>query len=222
MSIFTNSSARSREEAAEYTRAILGLLGTRDPLTVLGDTSAALRRLLDGMPDRLTALPEAEGKWSIRQVCRHLADSEIVWGWRMRLVYAQDRPEITGYDQDAWASDPFKLTERDGRLHGLGICDMKGFLAMAVQVAGEFAKQELKQPLILLATADEERAMDGVKALAAAGKPRARYAVIGEPTGLRPVRMHKGIFMERIVVEGLQKLRNGAPVQPTAPETAAK
>ena len=104
MSIFTNSSARSREEAAEYTRAILGLLGTRDPLTVLGDTPAALRRLLDGMPDRLTALPEAEGKWSIRQVCRHLADSEIVWGWRMRLVYAQDRPEITGYDQDAWAT----------------------------------------------------------------------------------------------------------------------
>jgi acetylornithine deacetylase len=106
------------------------------------------------------------------------------------------------YDENAWASDPFRLTERDGRLHGLGICDMKGFLAMAVQVAGEFATSTLKQPLILLATADEERAMDGVRALASAGKPRARYAVIGEPTGGKPVRLHKGIFMESVKVLG--------------------
>lgn len=106
------------------------------------------------------------------------------------------------FDQNAWTSDPFRLTERGGRLHGLGICDMKGFLAMAVQVAGEFADRALRQPLLVLATADEERAMDGVKALVAAGRPRARYAVIGEPTGLKPVRMHKGIFMESIRVLG--------------------
>ena len=106
------------------------------------------------------------------------------------------------YDEHAWASDPFHLAERDGRWVGLGICDMKGFLAMAVQVAGEFAGQRLKQPLILLATADEERSMDGVKALVAAGRPKARYAVIGEPTGLVPVRMHKGIFMDSITVRG--------------------
>jgi acetylornithine deacetylase len=106
------------------------------------------------------------------------------------------------YDQNAWTSDPFQLTERGGRLHGLGICDMKGFLAMAVQVAGEFAGRDLRQPLIVLATADEERAMDGAKALVAAGRPKARYAVIGEPTGLKPVRMHKGIFMESIRVLG--------------------
>ena len=106
------------------------------------------------------------------------------------------------FDEHAWASDPFTLSERDGRLHGLGICDMKGFLAMAAQVAGEFAGMKLRQPLILLATADEERAMDGVKALVAAGRPKARYAVIGEPTGLKPVRMHKGIFMESVRVLG--------------------
>jgi acetylornithine deacetylase len=106
------------------------------------------------------------------------------------------------YDEGAWASDPFRLTECDGRLHGLGICDMKGFLAMAVQIAGEFAGTPLKQPLIVLATADEERSMDGVRALVAAGRPKARYAVIGEPTGLTPVRLHKGIFMDTLRVAG--------------------
>lgn len=106
------------------------------------------------------------------------------------------------YDPHAWRSDPFELAERNGRLYGLGICDMKGFLAMAVQVASEFAGKDLRQPLIVLATADEERAMDGVRALVAAGRPRARHAVIGEPTGGRPVRMHKGIFMDSIRVVG--------------------
>jgi acetylornithine deacetylase len=106
------------------------------------------------------------------------------------------------YDEGAWASDPFTLSERDGRLFGLGICDMKGFLAMAVQVAAEFATAELKQPLIILATADEERGMDGARALVAAGRPKARYAVIGEPTGLKPVRLHKGIFMDTLRVHG--------------------
>lgn len=106
------------------------------------------------------------------------------------------------YDQNAWRSDPFVLAERGGRLYGLGICDMKGFLAMAVQVASEFAGKPLRQPLIVLATADEERAMDGIKALVAAGRPKARFAVIGEPTGGRPARLHKGIFMDSLRVVG--------------------
>lgn len=106
------------------------------------------------------------------------------------------------YDEHAWRSDPFELAERNGKLYGLGICDMKGFLAMAVQVASEFAGKPLRQPLLVLATADEERAMDGVKALVAAGRPKARYAVIGEPTGGKPVRLHKGIFMDSIRVIG--------------------
>ena len=106
------------------------------------------------------------------------------------------------YDEKRWHSDPFTLTERDNRWYGLGTCDMKGFFALAIDAARVFVGQPLQQPLIIVATADEESSMNGARALAEAGKPKARYAVIGEPTSLRPIRMHKGIMMERLVFEG--------------------
>jgi len=103
MSVFTNRMSRSPEQAREYTTAILGLLGDKNPREVLSTTANALRCAVDGLSETQLSAPEAPGKWSIRHVVRHLADSEIVWGWRLRLVLAQDRPTITGYDQDAWA-----------------------------------------------------------------------------------------------------------------------
>lgn len=109
------------------------------------------------------------------------------------------------YDANRWEQDPFQLTERDGRLYGLGATDMKGFFPLAMAAAAQFAgpkASQLKEPLIILATADEESSMDGARLLTRAGRPKARYAVIGEPTGLRPVRMHKGIMMEVVRVQG--------------------
>lgn len=111
------------------------------------------------------------------------------------------------YDEGKWQSDPFIVDDRDNRFYGLGTTDMKGFFAVALEAISQIcanlpAKGKLQQPLILLATADEETSMAGARALAAAGKPKARYAVIGEPTGLKPVRMHKGVMMESIKLEG--------------------
>ncbi len=107
------------------------------------------------------------------------------------------------YDDDRWQHNPFKLSEDNGRLYGLGTSDMKAFLALAIEAALEFEKSDYKQPLIILATSDEETTMAGAKALVDACKPAARYAVIGEPTGLKPIRMHKGIMMEAIRITGL-------------------
>jgi len=106
-------------------------------------------------------------------------------------------------DEDRWQHNPFKLSEENGKFYGLGTSDMKAFLALAIEAALSFEINEYKQPLIILATSDEETTMAGARALVEAGKPAARYAVIGEPTGMQPIRMHKGIMMECIRITGL-------------------
>ncbi len=106
------------------------------------------------------------------------------------------------YDDALWKTDPLKLTEVDGSWVGLGSCDMKGFFALAIEAFQPLLHQPFKQPLIILATCDEESSMSGAKALAAAGGPLGRAAVIGEPTGLKPIRLHKGVMMERIEILG--------------------
>ena len=106
------------------------------------------------------------------------------------------------YDLDSWQTDPFELVQRDNRLYGLGTSDMKAFFALSLNAVEQLLADNAlsERPLILLATANEETNMAGARALTE--KPGARYALIGEPTGLRPIRMHKGIFMEAICLHG--------------------
>ncbi|MCP5437491.1 MAG: acetylornithine deacetylase [Sedimenticolaceae bacterium] len=106
------------------------------------------------------------------------------------------------YDEARWSSDPFRLTEREDRWYGLGTCDMKGFFAVALEAISDLDLSSLKHPLILVATADEESSMCGAKALVDTHRRLGRHAVIGEPTGMRPVRLHKGIGMEAIRLTG--------------------
>ena len=88
---------------ARYVEAVLGLVGDRDPVEILRATPAALERAIAGLSLDQMRRPERPGKWSIAAVLQHLADADVVWAWRMRLILAQDRPPITGYDQDLWA-----------------------------------------------------------------------------------------------------------------------
>ena len=106
------------------------------------------------------------------------------------------------WDEGEWRHDPFDLTEADGRLYGLGTSDMKAFLALAIEALREFRPQDLREPVIILATADEETSMAGARALVERDALQARHALIGEPTGMRPVRMHKGMMMESIRLHG--------------------
>ncbi len=104
MSIFTNSISAAKEEADGYIAAVLKLLDNKDPLVVLGRLISELENLVNGLTGEELRRPEAPGKWSILEVMHHLADSELVWAYRLRLVLAEKQPEITGYDQDRWAS----------------------------------------------------------------------------------------------------------------------
>ena len=103
MSVFTNPATGAAEHAAAYTSAILELLGDREPTAVLREMPVALPRAVEGLSPQQLREPERPGKWSIGQILQHLADSEVVGAWRMRLILAQDRPPLTGYDQDLWA-----------------------------------------------------------------------------------------------------------------------
>ena len=103
MSVFSNTSQDPPESRAKYASAVLGLVGDRNPIDVLRDTPGSLARALAALTPQQIKTPEAPGKWSIAAVLRHLADADVVWGWRMRLILAQDRPAITGFDQDLWA-----------------------------------------------------------------------------------------------------------------------
>lgn len=115
------------------------------------------------------------------------------------------------YDEGRWDQDPFTLTEKDNRFYGLGATDMKGFFPVILAAVEAHGDAHFKEPLIILATADEESSMSGARALSEQGfnQPsnggevtQARYGVIGEPTGLQPIRMHKGIMMEEVKVFG--------------------
>ncbi len=106
------------------------------------------------------------------------------------------------FDAALWHSDPLRLTAQGDRWVGLGVCDMKGFFPLVIEALRELLDQPFRQPLLVLATCDEESSMAGARALAAAGRPLGRAAVIGEPTGLKPIRLHKGVMMERIDILG--------------------
>lgn len=106
------------------------------------------------------------------------------------------------FDEALWDTNPLAMTEKDSKFYGLGATDMKGFFAVVHEAVQEFLEADLKQPLIIVATADEESTMEGARTLAAQGNLKARAAVIGEPTSLRPIHRHKGIMMESIHVQG--------------------
>ncbi|QBF83219.1 acetylornithine deacetylase [Shewanella maritima] len=106
------------------------------------------------------------------------------------------------FDEGRWSHDPFTLTERDNRWYGLGTCDMKGFFALVLEALKDLPINEFKRPLTIFASADEETTMNGAKAFANSTEIKPDYAIIGEPTSLKPVYMHKGHLAQGIKIIG--------------------
>jgi hypothetical protein len=108
-----------KETVEEYKKRIMGYLGSQDALKVQVGTARKLERLIKGQSmSRLRKRP-APGKWSVVEILAHLADCEIVVGWRMRQILGAPGTPIRPFDQDAWAAaghyqkrDPRKSIEQ--------------------------------------------------------------------------------------------------------------
>ncbi len=99
-------------------------------------------------------------------------------------------------------TEALKLCERDGKLFGRGACDTKAFIAAALTAVESLKLKNLRRPLALLFTADEEIGLIGAKRFADERRMRARFAVVGEPTSLRPMRAGKGYCLAEVTVKG--------------------
>lgn len=106
-------------------------------------------------------------------------------------------------DENLWHSDPFEATRTDIGFRGLGATDMKGFFAVLLSTLAETPLNKLKAPLTLVATADEESSFGGARVLNEIDFATGAKVIIGEPTDLKPVALHKGIMMESIRVAGV-------------------
>jgi hypothetical protein len=101
---FSNPAAGATAGAQTYVRALLEVLGERRPLDVLPELVPWIETRVRGAAPETLRLPEAPGKWSVIEVVQHLADSDLVLGFRARMILSAERPPLQGYDQDKWAS----------------------------------------------------------------------------------------------------------------------
>ena len=120
-------------------------------------------------------------------------------------VVLSGHTDVVPVDGQPWSTDPWTLTERDGRLYGRGTCDMKGFLALALAAAPDLAQANLRKPVHLAFSYDEEVGCLGAPdmiAVIAREVPRPALVVVGEPTDMVAVRAHKGIASFKVTVTG--------------------
>jgi hypothetical protein len=102
---FSNPAGGAAAAATTYVQALLDLLGFRDPLQVMRETIPWLEHRVQSVPETVLRKPEKPGKWSVLEVIQHLADSDLVAGYRIRMMLSADRPALPGYDQDRWAGE---------------------------------------------------------------------------------------------------------------------
>ncbi|WP_446904362.1 acetylornithine deacetylase [Burkholderia sp. YIM B11467] len=133
--------------------------------------------------------------------------------------------DVVPVDGQAWTVEPFRLTERDGRLYGRGTADMKGFIASVLAAVPKFVARPLSMPVHLAFSYDEEVGCLGVGPMLdalSAREHRPRLCLIGEPTELKPVLGHKGKLAMRCHVKGAACHSAYAPSGVNAIDYAAK
>ena len=133
--------------------------------------------------------------------------------------------DVVPVDGQAWTVDPWKLTEKEGKLFGRGVCDMKGFIAVALAFGPEFLRRKLKIPIHYALTFDEEvsrvgitKIVDGLPAYA----QRPAMCIVGEPTEMTVVIAHKGKKSLRCRIRGFEAHSSISPHGVNAIEYASE
>ncbi|RMD64310.1 MAG: acetylornithine deacetylase [Alphaproteobacteria bacterium] len=120
-------------------------------------------------------------------------------------VVLSGHTDVVPVEGQAWSSDPFRVTARNGRLYGRGTADMKSFLAVALALAPEMAARELAVPIHLALSYDEEVGCFGAPGLIAdmaAHVPAPSVVIVGEPTMMKIATAHKGCYVYHTTVTG--------------------
>lgn len=120
-------------------------------------------------------------------------------------VVLSGHSDVVPVDGQEWSTDPFALTEADGKLYGRGSADMKGFIACALAMAPRFAGMDLERPIHFAFSYDEEVGCLGVGRLidvVLSELPRPAAVIVGEPTGMQIATAHKGICAMTTTVRG--------------------
>ncbi|VVD63018.1 acetylornithine deacetylase [Pandoraea anhela] len=140
-------------------------------------------------------------------------------------VVLSGHTDVVPVDGQPWTVEPFRLMERDGRLYGRGTADMKGFIACVLAAVPDFVSRDLRMPVHLAFSYDEEIGCLGVRPMLAELAKRANKPVlclIGEPTELKPVLGHKGKLAMRCCVTGAPCHSAYAPYGVNAIQYAAR
>lgn len=104
-----------QETPQQYTQRIRGYIEGKDPLRVQQETAKKLQKLIKPLSKKQLTTPPEPGKWSIAEVLAHLADAELVGGWRYRSIAGQSGAPVQAYNQEVWA-DIFDYSNCDPKV----------------------------------------------------------------------------------------------------------
>jgi len=100
------------ETAQQYVQRITGFVQGKEPLKIQQATAKKLQQLTTGVDRKKLTMRPSPGKWSVAEIVAHLADTELVAGWRLRLILGSNGTPIQPFDQDVWAQT-FNYSKRD-------------------------------------------------------------------------------------------------------------
>ena len=140
--------------------------------------------------------------YPLSQISRTINDKETLVSAYVGGIAFSGHSDTVPTDKSKWNTDPFNAEVIDNKLYGLGVIDMKGFFAFVCYKLLHLDFSKVTKPIYVLATADEETSMFGAEEMLKYFFDKPDLIVIGEPTSMEPIIMHKGHVVQTITVKG--------------------